>query len=603
MQLFKKMIMKIRKYIYIACMLLSVGCIKNVLDRKPLNLISDSDVWQSKQLAEVYLTALYDALPIGFTTSPAGFQTYYTDESSYHEETTVTKDFGNLSPFLNTTMYTWIRRANYFLEKIQTSSMPEEDKNALSAECRFIRAYYYFDLVKKYGGMPIIAQVQTFDGTNLEAIQVPRDKEEAVYDFIGSQLDSAAAGLPEARDAANANRATKWVALALKSRAMLYAGSIAKYGNLQSDGLTGIPAQRASDYFAKSLAASQAIMNAQKFALYTKAYDPVAKTGDPVANYQSIFFGDKNNGEIIFQKAYAYPSKAHSYDNFNVPEGYTTNQGSAIDPTLEMVESYEYTDGTPGVLKTGSASSPIVYNSPDEIFENKDPRFAASVFHGGSVFTPRNLQVWRGIYDTDGTLYTALAPFSKDPSRNQVGLDGPFESGNYSRTGFYIKKYLNTAQLTVEPNQSEQNYIDFRYAEILLNYAEAAFESSTDLPGALDAINQIRNRAGIKLLTEPELTLDRIRNERKVELAFEDKRFWDIRRWRIGTQLFQNSHAGGLWPYLKYQSDGTYKYIYVRKTGYPIDEGQTRLFTERDYYSNLSGYISTNNNIVQNTGW
>jgi hypothetical protein len=268
-----------------------------------------------------------------------------------------------------------------------------------------------------------------------------------------------------------------------------------------------------------------------------------------------------------------------------------------------MVESYEYIDGTPGTLKINNGGAPIQYNSPDEIFANKDPRFAGSVFHGGSVMTPRNLQIWRGIYDTDGTLYGALIPFPKDPTRNEVGLDGPFESGNYSRTGFYIKKYLNTSKLIVEPNQSDQNYIDFRYAEILLNYAEAAFETSTHLPEALDAINQIRNRAGIKLLTQPELTMARIRNERKVELAFEDKRFWDIKRWRIGTQLFQNSYVQGLWPYLRYQSDGSYKYIYVRKSGYPIDEGQTRLFTERDYYSNLSGYISTNNNIVQNTGW
>ncbi len=588
-------------YIFISLVVLS-GCIKDVLDRKPLNLISDSDVWQSKQLAEVYLTALYDVLPIGFSTSPAGFQTYYTDESSYHEETTVTKDLGNLSPFLNSGMYTWIRRANYFLDQIKTSSIADADKKALAAECRFIRAYYYFDLVKKYGGMPIISEVQTFDGGNLSEIQVPRNKEEEVYDFIASQLDSAIAELPATWDAANANRATTWVALALKSRAMLYAGSIAKYGNVQLTGLMGIPSQRSTDYFNKSLEASQAIIDGQKFALYTKLYDPVAKTGDPAANYQNIFM-DKNNGEIIFQKAYSYPSKAHSYDNFNVPEGYTTNQGSAIDPTLEMVESYEYVDGSSGTLKINSGGTPIQYNSPDEIFANKDPRFAGSVFHGGSVMTPRNLQIWRGIYDTDGTLYDALIPFPKDPSRNEVGLDGPFESGNYSRTGFYIKKYLNTARLVVEPNQSDQNYIDFRYAEILLNYAEAAFETSTHLPEALDAINLVRNRAGIKLLTQPELTLDRIRNERKVELAFEDKRFWDIRRWRIGTQLFQNSYVEGLWPYLKYQSDGSYKYIYVRKSGYPIDEGQTRLFTERDYYSNLNEYISTNNNIVQNTGW
>ena len=268
-------------YLFISLVFLS-GCIKDVLDRKPLNLISDSDVWQSKQLAEVYLVALYDALPIGMSTSPAGFQTYYTDESSYHEETTVTKDFGNLSPFLNTTMYTWIRRANYFLEQIKASSLEDADKKSLTAECRFLRAYYYFDLVKKYGGMPIISQVQTFDGSNLAEIQVSRNKEEEVYDFIGIQLDSAITDLPTTwNDAANSNRATTWVALALKSRAMLYAGSIAKYGNVQLNGLMGIPSQRSTDYFNKSLDASKAIIDGQKFVLYTKSYDPVAKTGDP----------------------------------------------------------------------------------------------------------------------------------------------------------------------------------------------------------------------------------------------------------------------------------------------------------------------------------
>lgn len=579
------------------------GCIKDVLNRKPLNLISDPDVWQSKQLAEVYLAALYDAIPIGFSTHPANFQTYYTDESSYHEETTITKDFGNLAPFLNTTMYTWIRRANYFLEQIKTSTISDADKQILAAECRFIRAYYYFDLVKKYGGMPIISQVQTFDGSNLEEIQVPRNKEEEVYDFIRMQLDSAISNLPPNWDAANSNRATTWSALALKSRAMLYAGSIAKYGNVQLNGLTGIPASRSADFFSESLKASRAIMDAKKFELYTKAYDPVAKTGDPAANYQNIFM-DKNNVEIIFQKAYSFPSKAHSYDNYNVPEGYTTNQGSAIDPTLDMVEAYEYTDGAPGTLKIVDAGgNQIAYDGPDQIFANKDPRFEGTVFHGGSSMVPRNLQIWRGIYDTDGTLYNSLIPFIKDPARNEVGLDGPFESGNYSRTGFYIKKYLNTTKLIVEPNQSEQNYIDFRYAEILLNFTEAALELNVQVNDAYDAINLIRSRAGIKTLALGELTIDRLRNERKVELAFEDKRFWDIKRWRIGTQLFQNSYVQGLWPYLKYQGNSRYKYVYVRKSGYPIDEGQTRLFTERDYYSNLSGYIRTNNNIVQNTGW
>src|SRR5687768_2014301 len=147
------------------------GCIDNVLDRKPLNLISDPDVWKSEELIDIYLVSLYNAIPIGFPTSPAAFQANFTDESSYHEENPPVSNYGNQNIAQNTTMYQWIRRANYFLDKIATSTIDPAKIPALAAECRFIRAYYYFDLVKKYGGMPIITEVQHFDN-NLEDLQV-----------------------------------------------------------------------------------------------------------------------------------------------------------------------------------------------------------------------------------------------------------------------------------------------------------------------------------------------------------------------------------------------------------------------------------------------
>ncbi|MEX2594586.1 MAG: RagB/SusD family nutrient uptake outer membrane protein [Anditalea sp.] len=571
------------------------SCINDVLDRQPLNLIVDPDVWQSEQLVDIYLVALYDAIPIGFPTSPAAFQSNFTDESSYHEENPPVSNYGAQSISLNTGMYSWIRKANYFLDKIMTSSLSESQINSLAAECRFIRAYYYFDLVKKYGGMPIITEVQTFED-NLEELQVTRNKEDEVYEFILKELDEAIMDLPEEWDANNENRATKSVGLALKSRAMLYAGSIAKYGSVQLDGLIGIPSEKTDKYFTASLDASTAIIESNKFALYDQLYDPAAGSGDPSANYQNIFL-DENNKEIIFQKAYSFPDKAHSYDNFNVPEGYTTNQGSAICPTLEMAESYENIDGTTGKFDIENKE----FDSPEDLYKNKDPRFDGSILRSGSPFADRPVQIYRGIYDESGTLYESLAPFPQDPSINQVGLDGPFPTGNFSKTGFYIKKYLVTTSAVVEPGFSDQNYIDIRYGEILLNYAEAAFELG-EKSNALAAINQIRARAGIKSLTDAELTLSRLRNERKVELAFEDKRFWDIRRWRIGTELFRSTYVGGLWPYLNY-NNGDYTYTFELVSGYPIDGGLPRIFNQRDYYSNLSGYITTNNNIVNNPGW
>jgi starch-binding outer membrane protein, SusD/RagB family len=572
--------------------LLLSGCIEDVLDRKPLNLISDEDVWQSEQLLDIYLVQLYDAIPMGFTSRLS--QSALTDEATYPDGAVV-NDFGNTAHTLNPGMYAAIRNANSFLEQVKTSPVNGDKIKSLSAEVRFIRAFYYFDLVKKYGGMPLITQVQIFNN-NLPELQVKRNTEEEVYAFILSELDAAAQDLPETQSAANSNRATKFTALALKSRAALYAGSIAKYGNVQLNGLVGIPAGQAAQYFTESFNAAKAIIESGKFTLYTKLYNPDTKTGDPAANYQNIF-REKGNQEVIFQKAYRSPDKGHSYDNWFIPEGYTTNNGSGIAPTLEMVESYEYTDGTAGKLVIANQ----VYNTADDLYKNKDPRFEGSILRSGSPFAGRPVQIYRGIYGSNGTLYESLAPFPEDPAVRQVGRDGPFPEGNFSKTGFYIKKYMNTATAVVEPGFSDQNYIEIRYAEVLLNYAEAAFELG-DVPAALLAVNQIRSRAGIKPLEPAELTVSRLRNERKVELAFEDKRLWDIRRWRIGTDLFRNTYLHGLWPYLKYEN-GQYKYVFTAVSGYPIDDGLPRIFNERDYYSNLAGYINTNEQITNNPGW
>src|SRR5690606_21358838 len=140
--------------------------------------------------------------------------------------------------------------------------------------------YYYFDLARRYGGMPIIEEVQTFDN-NLEELKVPRNKEEEVYDFILQELNAAIEGLPDTWDANNGNRATKLVAQALKSRAMLHAASIAQYGTVQLNGLVGVPRGKADLYYTESMNASKVIMDSEVYSLYTSAYDPESKSGDP----------------------------------------------------------------------------------------------------------------------------------------------------------------------------------------------------------------------------------------------------------------------------------------------------------------------------------
>jgi starch-binding outer membrane protein, SusD/RagB family len=574
------------------------GCMEDTLDRSPLNMISDADLWQSDNLLNMYIIPLYSQLPIGMVRHGYTYEAHLTDESSHpYAGILIVNNYGNHPLVHNTGMFAWIRRANFFLEKIGDSNLSESEIKKLSAEVRFLRAYYYFDLAKKYGGMPIIDEVQYFDN-NLDELMVTRNTEEELYDFILSELDKAIVDLPDSWDAANSNRATKMVAQALKSRAMLYAGSIAKYGTVQLNGLVGIPAAKAGFYFAESIKASQAIMESNRFGLYDLVYDPISKTGDPSENYRQIF-RDKNNKEVIFQVAYN-SDRRHMHDAYNMPQSFKPGCcGNASSPILEMVESYEYIDGSDGKLNYEGKE----YDSPADLFANKDPRFEGTVMYSGSPFIGRPVQVYRGIYGTDGNLHESLGDdFPEYPSLRQVGRDGPTMLGDVGKTGFYILKYLEN-EFVVPEGYSTTNYIDFRYAEILLNYAEAALETGTNMDKGLNAINQVRDRAGIVLLSPEEFTVERLRNERKVELAFEDKRLWDIRRWRIGTELFRNTYVHGLWPYMVHKGDGEFTWIFKKHQGAPIDAGYSRVWAERDYYSNLSGYISTNSKIINNPGW
>lgn len=323
------------KIVLITILLGFSGCLKNVLDRKPLNRISDADVWYSATLAELYLVPVYDALPIGFGRGGSIHESNLTDEASQpYAGVTVVNNYGNMALALNTGAYSSIRRVNYYLKMIGTGSLTAAQVKELSAEARFLRAYFYFDLAKRYGGMPIIAELQSKDD-DLETLQVVRNKEDEVYSFVLSELDAAAADLPENRDAANRNRAVKTTALALKARAALYAASVAKFGAVQLNGLVGIPQERATFYYTEAFNASKAVIESDKYHLYTKQYDPQTATGDASANFTAIFT-DRDNEEIVFQKSYSKPAKMHSYDTYNYPQSFKPGCcGNARRPRLK----------------------------------------------------------------------------------------------------------------------------------------------------------------------------------------------------------------------------------------------------------------------------
>ena len=574
------------------------SCNDSKLDIPPLNILSSDQVFQSPSTILAYLASLYDVLPTEdhrFTGSDAQLMNS-TDESIRYNRTYIIPD-GTLTWW----GYAYIRNVNDFIAKLPAAKLPDVDKKILLGEAKFIRAFYYFGMVKRYGGVPIIKEVQNFTGDNLVDLQVPRNTEKEVWDFIATDLDEAVTLLP---DMNVSGRANKYVALALKSRAMLYAASIAKYGSVMLDGIVGIPSTDANNYWQKAYNASQMVISSGRYSLYSK-------NTNKETNFQELFLATINP-EAIFTVSYQYPTKTHGYDCFFLPfsvrgpEGF----GSFMAPSLELVEQFEYMDGTPGTLKlTNPDGSPIFYAKATDLFLNKDPRFMGTVIVPFATYRGNVIEVQAGIYDHgvkwEASQYSALYnPNTHKPdiingTLHIVGNNG-FGAGDAeeSFTGFYLRKYLNINMEQSRANSwgSDQQFIAIRYAEVLLNYAEAAVELNK-IPDAKLAIDQIRNRAGIKLLDDAEVTINRVRHERLVELAFENHRWWDYCRWRISDKILNNLWNKSLRPYWDIQANA-----YRFETG--IASKFSKTFNIRAYYQRIDPTeIVKNPKLIQNPGY
>jgi hypothetical protein len=582
--------------IIISISLLTSSCIDEFLNREPLDVISEDDVWVSANAIQAYMAKMYDDvlvedLSYDWIQTEAGYLTHYTDESmrSYSWGAPYTPTFSDEFIPRWIESYANIRIINEFLDKIPTANIDEKLIEQYIAEAHFLRAFNYFVLAKRYGGVPIIKVTQQYDSNNIEDLKVPRSTEAETWDFISEELDIAIANLPESHDASNQFRATKYSAYALKSRAMLYAGSISKYGNVQLNGLVGIPSEMADDYYKASLSASEAIIQSGKFALYKK-YEDKAK------NFQQLFLDETLHEEAIYVKSYAVPDKAHSFDFYNAAPSFRIDYGTNINPTLELVEEFEYIDGRKGTLIVNDASgNPIYYDNADDIFKEKDPRFFATILYPNCPWQGNVIEIRRGIIDSNGVKVVASSfadKFTEDESYTVSGKDGLVLQGDCSRTGFYIKKFMDPDN-RLDFFRSEQNYLVFRYAETLLNYAEAAMELGLS-DKALPKLNEVRERAGI--VEKNTISIDDIRHERIVEFAFENQRYWDLVRWRIATKVMNNTQFSALIPWLDFK---TKKYVFEKG---PNTLNLSKTFLEKNYYQPIPG-INQNELLIQNPGF
>ena len=605
------------------------ACNKDFLNTKPLGEVSSADVWKDGALTEAFVTEIYNGLETG------GFNEQMlaslTDEAVFtHTGRSInTINEGSLSPS-NTgwvsgtynwaTMYSRIRSCNVALENIRTATFDNQAlKDRLSGEAHFLRGYYYQQLVRYYGGVPLVDRAYGLD----EDYTIARSSFEDCVNFIVKECDSAIAllnGVSMAKGRATAN-----AALALKSRILLYAASdMHDIPTLQSKTsfLSGYAAPEVLGYtsgdrvarWQTAKVAAKAVMDAAGSGYKLDLNAPVtAEQGRN--NYMSIAMGGGSKApgvdasaasEIIFGR-YFVPEKDEggSYQGlYNGPNGYHNWAGNT--PIGLLVDDYEMMDGSKFDWNNAALKS-----AP---YKNRDPRLYASILYDGADWKPRDLisgnvdpanQIQTGQYDLKigGTLV------------NFNGLDtrsSTIEDWNGSRTGYYVRKFIDPDPGIVDNNTRQ--YLPwpfFRYTEAVFNYIEACIELGED-PEARNWLNKIRFRSGMPAITESGTALrDRYRNERRIEMSFEEQRYHDARRWLIapttlGRKITFISVLGKFKP--GKELNGTYKHdetIYNYTYTPVVDENhEDRTWLDKMYFRPINlDEINKNDKLVQNPGY
>lgn len=597
--------MKIVIQILLIAFIVNASCKKDVLDKVPLDIISDDVVWKDPALVDAYLTQCYAETYVFCNVSTdnswgnlwkgdAGPAPMWINEVSDEARTAWLSDAypyksGNLK--INGGLLEWwessykvIRKLNQFIQTVATSPLEDNLKQKRMAEAKFLRAYNYFEMVKRYGGVPVIREAQDLNDPKDE-LYPKRAKEQEVYDFVLSEIDAISDNLPETSN--DLGRPTKYAALALKCRAALYAGSIAKFGTVQLDGTVGIEASAANNYYQEAYNTAELIIKSNNYSLYKKYPD------DKVANFRELFL-EKNNPEQIFVKRHdknngmGNGGNGWGYDFFQcpLPNGWGSGNQNAV--YLEMAEEFEHIDGTSGKLDRTAIQQGLW--TTDQLWANKDPRFFATIYTQNTSWKGTLLDYHKGILKPDGTIQT-------DGSYNGMLANGI----QNKTTGFGVMKYLDESHGNLIGSNgdwatSSTDFIVFRLGEVLLNYAEAAFELGKS-DDALDAVNLIRERAGIALLTS--IDQDKIRHERKVELAFEGHRYWDLRRWRIATTVLSQNNSG--LSYVLDYNTGKYKLVVINNVDGTVTPPA---FYPQNYYLPITLARTGNNpNLIENPGY
>lgn len=602
--------------ITVSSVFLTTNC-SGFLDRESESLFSDEQVFADQNMITSVLANYYGRIDWGQSLERGGDFVILDEACISSGGPDNRQDFGN--DLWRVYDYTLIRNLNQFLKGIKSEAAAGLDpayRDQIEGEARFIRAWTYFNMCRCMGGMPIVGdEVFSYSaGMDITALQFPRSTEAELYDYVIGECTAVANMLPS-EPTKNAARANKWAALTLKARSALYAASIARYNYLTPDvktegGEVGIPANLAAGYYETAYNTCKEIIDGGKYRLYTDNPDKGANFYEAVCN--------KSSYEVIWARDYYYPGNTTGFTNNAIATSVRGDiDANIFTPTLNIVEAFEYKTNRDGALLTRTAdnSDYIYYDKPEDIFADKDARLYGTVVYPGSDFNgiPMIYQAGQK-YLADGEWKERTGDILKgsavDDDGDLVTADnGPTKSSDQyiNNSGFNIRKFVDyNRDASTRGRGSEMWFVRMRYAETLMIAAEAALELGKPQQEVCGYINQIRDRAGIQHLNA--VTLDDIVRERRVEFAYENHRWWDLRRLRIAHNLWDGDSETydathyALFPFRikdpSHPQNGKWVFDKLRSTWtstYP------RKFEYRNYYNFIDqGWIDKNPKLVRN---
>ena len=609
-----------KKIVFCLLSLVVFGCNDDFVNTKPLDQLGESTVWTDASLAEAFVSEIYAGFGNG------GFDEQMnaslTDETIFTHPgrniTTITESRSNPADpgWINGTlswgnMFLRIRACNLALSNLEAPKFTSPVLvDRLKGEVKFLRAYYYHQLIRYFGGVPIIDKPFTLNDSDFLS---PRNTWEECVNFIVKNCDEAAALLDGKTMVAG--RANKAAALALKARVLIYAASdlhdmptakskssvLASYAKPE---LVGYVSGDRKARWEKARDAAKAVLDLPGYGYALNLTNPVS-SADGTANYMNASLARNGGEKEILIGRYFINAKQENGGRqglFNGPNGYHNWAGNT--PVQLMIDDYEMMDGSKfDWNKTEHASAP---------YTNRDPRFYASILYEGAPWKPRTSdvaskdpanQIQTGQY----ILANGTTIFGLDTRKSSV------EDWNGSYTGYYIRKFVDPNPAIIDQNTWQQvPWPILRYTEMVFNYAESLIELG-DHATALLWLNKIRFRSGMPALTETGDALkQRFRNEKRVEMYLEEQRYHDTRRWMIapttlgrkanGINITGVAKAGATIPNPYRFDPNAFSYTYKV---FEIDPGkENRAWLDKMYYLPIHrDEMNRNNKLVQNPGY